>query len=34
MHRVRVGPFEHMAALEQASSRLINSGYGPLLRIP
>ena len=23
IHRVRVGPFEHMAALEQASSRLI-----------
>jgi rare lipoprotein A len=34
MHRVRVGPFEHMAALEHASSRLIASGHGPLLRIP
>jgi rare lipoprotein A len=34
MHRVRVGPFEKTAALEQASSRLIASGYGPLLRIP
>jgi rare lipoprotein A len=34
IHRVRVGPFEHMAALEQASSRLIAGGYGPLQRIP
>ena len=34
MHRVRVGPFEHMATLEQASGRLTAAGYGPLLRIP
>lgn len=34
VHRVRVGPFEHSAALEQASSRLIAGGYGPLQRIP
>jgi rare lipoprotein A len=34
MYRVRVGPFEHVTTLEQASARLTAGGYGPLLRIP